>query len=166
MQIILTQCFKIIAAVMVFSLVVSGPAMAGTHHYIGASGKPADPPDGWQSSVPLIAKADAAAGKAKAQICAVCHTFGNGGGPKIGPNLYNILNRPRASVAGFSYSDAMLSHKGTLWSYDELDSYLFEPSAQVPGTKMSFPGFKDAQDRANVIAFLRTLSDHPAPLPR
>ena len=160
----MSQRILIIVASILLNLCAYGLAVAGTYHWIGPSGKPSDPPDGWESSVPLIAKADIAAGKAKAQICTMCHTIDSSGGTKIGPTLYNIINRPHAHVYGYDYSDAMKDMKMNPWSYEELDSFLFDPKAHAPGTKMSFPGIKDTQDRANVIAWLRTLADHPAPL--
>jgi cytochrome c len=82
----------------------------------------------------------------------------------IGPNLWGIVNRPRASVASFSYSSAM-SASHDPWTYDKLFTYLKQPQLMVPGTKMSFAGLSSAKDRSDLIGYLRTLSDAPAPLP-
>ena len=121
---------------------------------------------GWVSSVPLIAKADADAGKSKASQCAACHSFNKGEPAKIGPNLYGIVNSQPARDAGFSYSDAMKALDKKRWTYDALDNFLFSPADYAAGTKMPYAGIKDAQDRANVIAYLRSLSDNPVPLPK
>ncbi len=113
-----------------------------------------------------LAKADVAAGQAFAAkgICSVCHSFNEGGKAVIGPNLYNVVGGPHAHMAGFAYSEGMKNKQGN-WTYEDLDAWLTKPSAYVPGTKMTFPGISDPQTRANVIAFLRTLSPNPVPLP-
>lgn len=119
----------------------------------------------WTSVSPLLATADAAAGKAKANMCISCHTFDKGGVKKIGPNLYNIVNRSIAQSEGFAYSDALKAQSGKKWTFENLDKWIFSPKGFALGTKMPFAGIKDAKDRANVIAWLNTLSDKPAPLP-
>ena len=112
----------------------------------------------------LLASADVAKGEKLFKKCAACHTTGSGGKNKIGPNLWNILNARRGKKAGFSYSKPLLAMAGN-WSYDSLDTFLTKPRAYIKGTKMQFSGIKKASDRAAVIAFLRGLSDTPAPLP-
>ena len=82
----------------------------------------------------------------------------------IGPNLWNIVNRARASIASFSYSSAM-SASHDPWTYDKLFVYLKQPQMMVPGTKMSFAGLSSVKDRTDLIGYLRTLADTPAPLP-
>ena len=101
------------------------------------------------------AAADIEAGKTIFKKCALCHTaeFGKN---KIGPSLFGIVGRPSASLANYNYSDAMKSFKHT-WTPEELDTYLTDPHAVVPGTKMIFPGLKDKTDRGNLIAYLETL---------
>jgi cytochrome c len=113
----------------------------------------------------LLAKSDAAAGEKYAKVCATCHSFGKGEAAKMGPNLYGIIGLKHAHMAGFSYSDAMKALADKTWTFDELNHFLFKPSAHIPGTKMPFAGIKSDSDRANVIAWLRTLSDKPEPLP-
>ena len=118
---------------------------------------------------PLVAAADVAKGTTFAKRCAACHAFEKDAGNKVGPNLWGVVDRPIASVADFSYSEAMetFSEGGAkLWTYDELSAYLENPKGHIPGNKMAFPGVKKEEDRANVIAYLRTLADTPAPLPR
>jgi cytochrome c len=111
-----------------------------------------------------IPAADAMAGAAIAERCAACHDWSKGGPNKIGPNLYGVVGRPKASHPGFDYSPAMKA-KGGNWTYAELFNFLRQPAGYVPGTKMSFAGLPRAADRLNVIAFLRMQADTPAPLP-
>lgn len=85
--------------------------------------------------------------------CASCHNIAKGEGAKVGPNLFGILGRKRASFAGFSYSEAMKS-KGGAWDRDSVNTFITKPKDYVPGTKMAFPGLKKPQDRADVILFL------------
>ena len=122
-------------------------------------------------SVPLpqlLAKADAKKGEAQVKACAACHSFDKGGANKIGPNLYGVVDRPKGSVAGFGYSAAMkdAGAKGAKWDYAMLDAFINNPKAAVPGTSMGYAGLKDADKRADVIVYLRSLSDNPAPLPQ
>ncbi len=120
----------------------------------------------WESVEPLLATADAVAGKQQAQICTACHSFDKGGANKIGPNLYGIVNKAPAKAAGFAYSDGMKSIQGKKWTYDALDHFIFDPKSYVAGTKMLFAGVKDRKKRADIIAWLNGLSDSPAPLPK
>lgn len=112
----------------------------------------------------LLAKADVEKGKTVSKKCHVCHNFEKGGGRKIGPDLYGIVGRARASMADFPYSDAMKSHPGK-WTVQELNKFLTNPRKDIPGTAMAFLGLPKAKDRANIIAYLNTLSDNPQPLP-
>jgi cytochrome c len=112
----------------------------------------------------LLASADIAAGQALSKKCTACHVFNADGPNKVGPNLYNIVSRDVASVADFKYSGALTDHGGA-WSYEELNGFLHKPKKWVSGTKMNFAGLKSPQDRANIIAWMRTLSDDPTPLP-
>ncbi len=115
--------------------------------------------------VAMMALAEEAAGEKVAKKCASCHTFDQGGANKIGPNLWNLLNRPIASVGDFGYSDALQGMASDSWSYDSLNAFLKKPKDFAPGTKMTFAGLKKPEDRANLILYLRSQSDSPAPLP-
>jgi len=112
---------------------------------------------------PLLAKADVNAGKDVAKKCVQCHTFDKGGPNRIGPNLYGIVGEPIAQGKGFQFSAALSGHKGE-WSPEELNKWLAKPQDYAKGTKMTFVGLPNAQDRANVIAYLNSLSDSPKPL--
>ena len=112
----------------------------------------------------LLAAADPAKGAKAFKKCKACHTQTNGGKNKIGPNLWNIVNRARGATDGFGYSAAVKGKDGA-WSYDSLNAFLAKPRAYIPGTKMAFAGIRKAKERAALIAFLRSLSDNPAPLP-
>ena len=116
----------------------------------------------------LLASADAAKGETVFKKCTSCHTGESGGANKVGPNLFDIVNRPIASHAGFSYSAGMKDFsKGSSvkWDYDHLSFFLESPKKHVPGTAMGFAGVKKETERADLIAYLRTLSANPAPLP-
>jgi len=118
---------------------------------------------------PLLASADANAGKAVFKQCQTCHNADKDGKNAIGPNLFDIVGRKKASHPGFAYSNAMqgAGQKSgeDSWTYEEINKFLANPKADVPGTKMTFVGLKKAQDRANVEAYLRGQSDSPKPLP-
>ena len=114
-----------------------------------------------------LAKADPAAGKQIASKCLACHTLDKGQPAKIGPNLYGIVGDPAGHMEGFKYSKAMEDKKaaGWIWDFDHLDAFITQPKAEIPGTAMGFAGLPKPEDRANVIAYLNTLSDNPKPLP-
>ena len=121
-----------------------------------------------ESVLPLLATADVQEGTAEHKKCIACHTVEKGGANKTGPNLFEIVNRPIASHEGFAYSTPMkeFSQGGTVkWDYEHLDKFLTSPKGLVKGTAMGFGGVKKTQNRANLIAYLRTLSDSPAALP-
>jgi len=127
-------------------------------------GQAAAPAEKLESVIPLLATADLKAGEATFKKCTSCHTIEKGGAAKIGPNLWGVVGGPHAHMQGFAYSDAIKGKSGN-WDYDALNAWLFSPKDYAPGTKMSFPGLKQTQDRANVIAWLRTQSDSPYALP-
>lgn len=171
---------KIVAALLTTGVVASFSAfLAGVimhpHEpeepvYVVAGAAPEEaPPDtageAEDDIVAMMASADEAAGEAVGKKCATCHTFDQGGADKIGPNLWNVLNRPIASHGDFGYSDALKGKSGDTWTYENLDHFLAKPTDFAPGTKMTFAGLKKPEDRANVISYLRSLSDSPAPLP-
>ncbi|HTO42140.1 MAG TPA: cytochrome c family protein [Rhizomicrobium sp.] len=112
----------------------------------------------------VLASADVAAGKAISQRCEQCHDLTRAAVNKIGPEMWGVVNRPKGHNPTFSYSSAMKAKGGT-WTYDDLFHFIKSPSSFVPGTKMSFAGLRGAQDRINLIAFLRTEADTPPPIP-
>jgi cytochrome c len=112
----------------------------------------------------LLAQADLAAGEKGAKKCVACHSFEQGGAAKIGPPLWDVVDRAIGSIDGFAYSDALSGHGGA-WDYAALDGFLAKPKDWAPGTKMAFVGVKKPEDRAAIILYLRSLSDSPAPLP-
>jgi cytochrome c len=113
----------------------------------------------------MMASASVEKGQATAKQCQACHTFAKGGPNRVGPNLWGIVGRPRASEAGFNYSAAMKAKGGT-WTFDELFKFLKSPQAYIPGTAMTFAGLTRGQQRADVIDYLHTLADNPEPLPK
>lgn len=117
------------------------------------------------SVLAMIATADVAKGEKLAKACAACHNFVKGGPKGVGPNLYDVVGGPKNHMAGFAYSGKLQSKGGNTWTYNELNQFLTKPAAYAPGTKMTFAGLKKPEDRAAVIAWLRTLSDAPKPLP-
>lgn len=116
----------------------------------------------------IMSTANAEAGKQVFNKCAICHTPGKGEANKVGPNLWGIIGAKTARHAEFKYSSAMAQRgeQGMIWSYEELYRYLYSPKKHVPGTKMAFAGLKKDEERANLIAYLRTLADSPIPLPK
>ncbi|CAO3418775.1 c-type cytochrome [Azospirillum endophyticum] len=122
-------------------------------------------PAGPAPIAPLLAAASPDAGQKVAKACAACHSFDKGGAAKVGPNLYGVVGGPKGHMQGFGYSDALVKTGGT-WTYDELNKFLYDPKAYAPGTKMTFAGLKKDDDRAAVIAYLRSLADSPQPLPQ
>jgi cytochrome c len=99
---------------------------------------------------------DAAAGEKVFAACRTCHVFDDGVN-RVGPSLHKIVGRAAGSVAGFNYSDAN-KNSGITWTPQVLFEYLKDPKAYVPGTKMAFPGVKNDQDRANLVAYLEAQS--------
>jgi len=113
---------------------------------------------------PLLAAAPLDQGEALFKKCVACHTADKGGANKVGPNLWNVVGDPKAATDGFSFSNA-LKDLGGEWTYDDLNHFIASPRTFAPGTKMTFAGLKKAEERAALIAYLRTLDDSPAPLP-
>ena len=131
-----------------------------------AAGAPAEEaaPTAVASLASLLAMADVDAGKKTAKKCGACHDVKKGGPNKVGPNIWNIVGARQAGVSGYRYSSALKGLGGT-WDYAALDAFLLKPRAYAKRTKMSFAGIAKAKDRANLIGYLRGLSDNPKPLP-
>jgi cytochrome c len=114
----------------------------------------------------LLAAASAEKGQAVAKQCGACHTFEKGGPNKVGPNLYGIVGDEKGHGRnGFNFSAAMKA-KGGKWTFDDLNQFLASPKGFVPGTAMGFAGIQRDGARADLIAYLNTLSDSPQPLPK
>jgi cytochrome c len=135
---------------------------------VPAEGEGEAPAEGGGEAQPigaLLAAASVESGEGAAKKCAACHSFEQGGANKVGPNLWGVVNRPIAGHEGFSYSTALAEKSDQVWDYEELSAFLADPKGYAPGTKMSFAGIKKDEERADVIAYLRSLADEPAPLP-
>ena len=143
-------------AVPGFALPTSGPAST-------SAAAPAEPPA--EPLPALLAKADAKKGEQYAKVCQTCHNLEKGAGPKIGPPLWGVVGRPIASYPGFPYSDSLKAVGGN-WTWEALNVMVSNPKMEASGTKMAFPGEKDPQRRADILAFLQTLSDSPVPFPK
>jgi cytochrome c len=131
-----------------------------------AAGGKAEAPASAQPIEVLLAKASVEKGQAAAKQCGACHTFEKGGPNRVGPNLYGIVGDERGKDrGGFNFSAAMKAKGGT-WTFDELNKFLANPRGYIPGTNMTFAGLSRDEQRADVINYLRTLSDNPLPLPK
>jgi len=113
----------------------------------------------------LLAQADPERGKVAAKKCAACHTFDKGGKNAVGPNLWGIVDRMPASHEGFAYSAAM-KERTSAWTFEDIDHMITSPQKFLKGTKMAFVGVPSAKERADILAYLRTLSDSPVDFPK
>jgi cytochrome c len=169
---------KIAAAILVGGMITLSvgiitdfiyPAHQGAEvaHEGGAEGggaptpKPAAPLD---PVLGLIANADVAKGETVAKKCQTCHTFDAAGANKVGPGLYGVIGRVGGTHEGFAYSEPMKAHSKP-WTFADLNHFIARPKEFIPGTKMSFPGIPDAQDRADLFAWMNQQSANPAPMP-
>lgn len=111
----------------------------------------------------LMKAANSAAGENIIKKCIACHSVDKDGPNKVGPHLWNVIGRDKASISDYKYSSAMTA-KGGKWDYADLFAFIKNPRQYLPGTKMSFAGLSKPEDIANVIEFLR-LKAHDAPIP-
>lgn len=119
---------------------------------------------------PLLAAANVAAGQALTRNCTACHSFEKGGRQGVGPNLWDVVAKKKAHIDGFNYSQALAAAAARpgadgQWGYEQLNGFLANPRGYLPGTRMAYAGLRRAEDRANLIAYMRTLADSPAALP-
>lgn len=117
-----------------------------------------------------LAAADAGKGEAQFRQCLACHVNSKDGSSagKQGPTMWNVVERKKAAIAGFAYSNGMSAQggKGESWTYDNLDKFIESPRGYTPGTKMSFAGISNPKSRADLIAYIRSLADAPVALPK
>jgi len=165
---VLGTCLVLVAVHLAAGAIFSKPAPAKPGYEIAVKEEQSAQT---QASAPaeqpienLLASASLERGAQIAKQCQICHNLQPGQGPKVGPDLYGLVGRPVASVSGFSYS-AALKAKGGTWTFPALNKWLINPRADVPGTNMTFAGLPRENQRADLIAYLNSLSDHPQPLP-
>jgi cytochrome c len=129
----------------------------------GGEAKPAAAPS--EPIEKLLASASVEKGQASAKVCQTCHTFDKGGPNRVGPNLFGIVGDHKGEGRnGFNFS-AAIKAKGGQWSIDDLNQFIANPKGFIPGTAMGFAGIQKDSQRADVIAYLNSLSDSPKPLP-
>ena len=113
----------------------------------------------------MLAAADVERGQKVAKACAACHNFDKGGANGVGPGLWNVVGAKKQAHAGYTYSGTLNTNGGDVWEYENLNKFLWNPKKYAPGTKMNYVGIKKPEDRAAVVAWLRTLADSPKALP-
>lgn len=170
---------KIFASVLLFGITILSvsnivdalyqPQEAPHSHYAAHNTAAGTPKEMFDSAtvdlVALFNDASVEEGKKLSKKCVACHTFEKGGHNKVGPNLWDILGKKKAHLGDrFKYSKALLEKGGT-WDYRSMVQLLHKPSAYIKGTKMSFVGLSKPGDIANMIVYLRSLSDSPVSIP-
>jgi cytochrome c len=128
------------------------------------AGKAAAAPAAAEPIEKLLQTASVEKGAAAAKKCGACHTFAKGEKNGVGPNLYGVVGDHVGEGRGFNFSAAMKAKGGT-WTIDALNQFIANPKGYVPGTAMGFAGIQKDSERADLLAYLNSLSDSPAPLP-
>lgn len=156
-------------------LYYGGPQHPGAHHdekrgyaieVTEAPAGGADAPSGPPDISALYASADIEAGKAYfGKKCVTCHTIDKGAANGVGPNLYGIMGHKIAAHDGFSYSDGLKKHAEESWGWDNMNAWQYSPRKFAPGTIMAYAGNPKDQERANLIAYLNSMSDSKLPYP-
>jgi cytochrome c len=167
---LLGTCLVLLAVHIASGALFSVPAPAKPGYDVAVKEEkpgqqPAAAKQGAQPIEALLATASTERGAQVAKQCQICHNLQEGQGPKVGPDLYGVVGRAVASVASFNYT-AALKAKGGTWTFDALNTWLTDPRADVPGTAMTFAGIANEKQRADLIAYLDTLSKNPVPLPK
>lgn len=134
----------------------------------GGSGGGGAPAQAWSPAAVLAALPTASVdgGKEVYKACVQCHRTGKGEASPQGPNLHGIIGREIGKYPGFTNYSPVMQTKGGNWTYEALAAYLHDPRGNIPGNRMAFAGVKDDKDMADLLAFLRTQADTPAPLPK
>ena len=163
-------------AVSLMALAAGALLLSGCGKSSGGADQPAAPSEPASAAAPTAAQlkalvatlpapyngGDLANGELKFNQCRACHTPEQGGPNMVGPNLWGVFGRKAGSVAGFNYSDG-LKASGITWDAPTIDKWITDPHAMVSDTRMSFMGIKDAKDRTDVVAYLKTVTTAPAP---
>ena len=131
----------------------------------GGTTGPAAAPFSFAAISGQLKTASAESGQAAFKKCSSCHTPDKDGKPGTGPNLWNIVGRDVASNAAFPRYSPAMKGKGGQWSFETLAGYLHDPRGYLPGNQMAFAGIKSNDELADLLVYLRTLSDKPVALP-
>jgi cytochrome c len=165
---LLGTCLILLAVHIGSGAIFSSPAPAKPGYEVAVKEEKAGGEAAKSAEAPidtLLASASVEHGAQVAKQCGACHNFQEGQGAKVGPDLYGVVGRKIASKPGFNYSAALKAKGGDSWTFDELNKWLKDPRADVPGTAMTFAGLSNEKARADVIAYLNSLSKDPLPLP-
>ena len=165
---LLGTCLILLAVHIGSGAIFSSPAPAKPGYEVAVKEEKAGGEAAKSTEAPidtLLASASVEHGAQVAKQCGACHNFQEGQGAKVGPDLYGVVGRKIASKPGFNYSAALKAKGGDSWTFDELNKWLKDPRADVPGTAMTFAGLSNEKARADVIAYLNSLSKDPLPLP-